>query len=278
MTAIAKIVTNNWRQYFLKPDEGFGTVYERFVLHRYFAWLKSRYDVHTLLEAPSFGATGVSGINSLWWASQRVEVTIVDQSLERMQSIQKVWRGTGLASRLVCQAPTSSILPFSDRSFDLSWNFAALWHVKDAGTYLGELTRVTKKALFLCVPNQQNICWKLRPHDTSDFDLDNIRTDWIISSLAAHNCKLVETGLFDVPPFPDIAMKKEDFLRRIGLSKLAGWMEAKKEGGGLCILDYFNGRSPEMERRVMKFGFLEQSPTWFKRLWAHHRFLLFEKN
>ncbi len=278
MTATAAMTTtNNWRQYFLNTHEGFGTTYERFVLHRYFSWLKTRYDIKSVLEAPSFGMTGVSGINSLWWASQRAEVTIVDQCLERMEAIQKVWSGLGLGVHMVCQSPASALLPFSDRSFDLSWNFAALWHVKDGETYLGELARVTKTALFLCVPNQQNICWKLRPHDAADFDLDNIRTDWIVSSLAAHNWRLVETGLFDVPPFPDIAMKKEDFLRRLGLNRLAKWTEPK-EGRGMCILDYFNGRSPAMERQVMKFGLLERSPAWFKRLWAHHRFLLFEKN
>jgi hypothetical protein len=269
--------TNNWRQYFLNPDEGFGTTYERFVLHRYFAWLKGRYEIYSVLEAPSFGMTGVSGINSLWWAWQRAKVTVVDQCLERMEAIQKVWRQVGLAAHLVCQSPASSLLPFSDRSFDMSWNFAALWHVKDGGTYLSELARVTKTALFVCVPNQQNIFWALRPHDASDFDLDNIRTDWIIPSLAAHGWRLVETGLFDVPPFPDIAMKKEDFLRRMGLGRLAKWMEAK-EGEGICILDYFTGRSPAMERQIMKFGLLERSPAWFKRLWAHHRFLLFEKD
>ena len=270
------IITNNWRQYFLDTDEGFGTTYERFVLHRHFAWLKTRYDIHSVLEAPSFGMTGVSGINSLWWAWQRADVTIVDQCLERMEAIQKVWRRMGLIAHLVCQSSASALLPFSDRSFDMSWNFCALGHVKDGGTYLRELARVTKTALFLCVSNQQNICWGLRPHDASDCDLDSIRSDWMISSLAAHNWRLAEAGLFDVPPFPDIAMKKEDFLRRVGLNRLAKWMEAK-EGEGTCILDHFAGRSPAMERQVMKFGLLEQSPAWFKRLWAHHRFLLFEK-
>ena len=78
------------------------------------------------------------------------------------------------------------------------------------------------------------------------------------------------------PPIPDIAMKKEEFLRRMGFDRLAKWMEAK-EGEGICTLNYFTGRSPAMERQVMKFSLLEQSPAWFKRLWAHHRFLLFEK-
>lgn len=278
MTATpAMTITSNWRKYFLRPDEGFGTTYERFVLHGYFSWLKTRYDIRSLLEAPSFGMSGVSGINSLWWAREGVEVTIVDQSLERIEAIQNVWRGIGVVAHMVCQSPASALLPFSDRSFDMSWNFAALWHVKDGGTYLRELARVTKKVLFLCVPNQQNILWALRPHDSREFELDNVRKDWIISSLAAHNWRLVKTGFFDVPPFPDIAMKKEDFVRRLGLGWLAKRMEAK-EGKAMCILDHFSGRSPAMERNVMKFSFLERSPAWFKRLWAHHCFLLFEKN
>jgi ubiquinone/menaquinone biosynthesis C-methylase UbiE len=267
---------NNWKQYFLNPDEGFGTVYERFVLHRYFNWLRARYDIHNVLEAPSFGMTGVSGINSLWWASHGVTVTIVDQCLERLEAIQKVWRATGLEANLVCQSPASALLPFSDRSFDLSWNFAALWHVRDAGTYLKELGRVTRTALYLCVPNQQNICWKLRPHDAADYYLENISIEWIISSLAAHDWRLVETGFFDAPPFPDIAMKKEDFLRRKGFNRLAKWMESKK-GRSASVLDYYSGRAPSLERQTMKLGFLENSPAWFKRVWAHHRFLLFER-
>ena len=277
MTATATTtLTNDWKRYFLHRDEGFGTTYERFVLHRYFTWLRTRYDIQSVLEAPSFGMVGVSGINSLWWASQQADVTVVDHCLERLEAIQKVWREVGLVARFACQSPASALLPFADRSFDMSWNFAALWHVKDAATYLSELARVTKRALFLCVPNQQNILWALRPHDPSVYNLENVRTDWIVSSLAAHNWRLAQTGFFDVPPFPDIAMKKEDFLKRMGLGWLAKWMESK-EGQGMCILDFFTGRSPEMERQVMKFSLLEHSPVWFKRFWAHHRFLLFEK-
>lgn len=277
MTATsAMIITNIWRQYYINPYEGFGTTYERFVLHRYFDMLKTRYGVKNVLEAPSFGMHGISGINSLWWAQQGADVTLVDQSPERVEAVQKVWRDTGLPAHMVCQSPESALLPFSDRTFDVSWNFAALWHVKDAETYLRELARVTRTAIFLCVPNQHNICWALRPHDSNDYYVDNINVDWIASCLTEHNWRLVETGFFDVPPFPDIAMKKEDFLKRLGMERVAKWME-KKEASGSCILDHFTGRSPAMERQVMKFGFLEHAPAWFKRLWAHHRFLLFER-
>jgi len=269
-------ITNSWEDYFLKPDEGLGTTYERFVLHRYFSWLKARYDIHTVLEAPSFGMTGVSGINSIWWASQGSKVTVVDQSPIRLESIQKVWTETGLSADFFCQSPASAVLPFADGSFDMAWNFAALWHVKDGGKYLTELARVTKKALFVCVPNKQNVCWVLRPHNSSDYELNNINTDWITSTLVPCGWRMVKTGCFDVPPWPDIAMKKENVLKMVGLGWLAKSMESSN-GEGRCILDYFKGQSPTMEKDIMKYGFLEQSPNWLKKWWAHHRFLLFEK-
>lgn len=270
-------ITNCWEEYFRNPNEGLGTTYERFVLHDYFSWLKSRYDVNSILEAPSFGMTGVSGINSLWWARQGVKVTIVDQSCARLTAIQNVWTTTGFAADFVFQAPDSAMLPFADGSFDVAWNFAALWHVKDGDTYLAELARVVRKALFLCVPNQQNVCWILRPHDSAEYELKNIDISRIISRLAPLGWQMSKTGLFDVPPWPDIAMKKENMLKTIGLGRLAKSVEST-DRAGLCILDYFSGRTPSMDKDILKYGFLEHSPNWLKKRWAHHRFLLFEKH
>ena len=270
-------ITSCWEDYFEKSHEGLGTTYERFILHHYFSELKTRYDVKTVLEAPSFGMTGVSGINSLWWAAQGAKVTVVDQSAARLDSIRKVWADTGLSAEFFCQDPSSTKLPYEDQSFDMAWNFAALWHVKDGDAYLRELSRVTKKTLFVCVPNKQNVCWVLRPHNPIDYEVKNIDLDRITSTLGNCGWRMSKTGFFDVPPWPDVAMKKENMLRTIGLSKMANSMETNKGGGGLCILDYFKGQSPSMEKDIMKYGFLEHSPTWLQRRWAHHRFLLFEK-
>jgi hypothetical protein len=116
----------------------------------------------------------------------------------------------------------------------------------------------------------------LRPHSASDYELKHINTEWIASCVGQLGWRLAETGYFDVPPWPDIAMKKEQVLNRVGLGRLARSMEAKK-ARGICILDYFAGRVPEMERLVMRYSRFEQSPDWLKKRWAHHRYLLFEK-
>ena len=277
MTKTATItISNCWEDYFRKHDEGLGTTYERFILHNYFSRLKDRYDIHTVLEAPSFGMTGVSGINSLWWAAQGAKVTIVDQDLPRLEAIEKVWREASLAAEFLYQPPTSAELPLADGSFDMAWNFAALWHVKDGEKYLSELSRVTRKVLFVCVPNKQNVCWVLRPHNSEEYELKHINTDWILSCLAPRGWRLVETGFFDVPPWPDIAMKKENMLKMVGLGRLAKSMDSG-DSKGLCILDYFSGQSPAMGKDILKYGFMEQSPNWLKKRWAHHRFLVLEK-
>jgi len=269
-------ITNCWEDYFRKPHEGLGTTYERFILHNYFSWLKDGYNIQTVLEAPSFGMTGVSGINSLWWASRGMKVTVVDQSQTRLEEIQKVWKGAGLRAEFIYQPATSAVLPFADGSFDMAWNFAALWHVKAGEEYLAELSRVARKALFVCVPNKQNVCWILRPHNADEYELNHINSDWIISCVEPRGWRLVKTGFFDVPPWPDIAMKKENMLKMVGLGRLAKSMESGK-AAGLCILDYFAGRSPAMGIDILKYGFMEQYPNWLKKWWAHHRFLLFEK-
>jgi hypothetical protein len=116
----------------------------------------------------------------------------------------------------------------------------------------------------------------LRPHSADEYELNHINSDWIISCVESRGWRLVESGFFDVPPWPDIAMKKENMLKMVGLGRVANSIETRK-AGGLCILDYFSGRSPAMEEEIMKYGFLERSPNWLKKWWAHHRFLLFEK-
>ncbi len=58
----------SWPDYFRTRHEGLGTVYERFMLQRIFEQLHRSIGVRSLVEVPSFGMTGISGINSLWWA------------------------------------------------------------------------------------------------------------------------------------------------------------------------------------------------------------------
>ena len=266
-----------WRDYFTDSHEGIGTTYERFVLHRLFGRLARRYDIHSVLEAPAFGMTGISDINSMWWSQRGHTVTVVDHDLPRIESAKQVWRGTHLAADFICATDGYAALPFEDAAFDLSWNFAALRHVGDLEAFLGELTRVTRRAVFLCMPNALGIGYVARrlldKRERDGAATRNTDPKRIQALMGARGWRLAERGLFDVPPWPDIAMKKEDLLRKMGFTRLADRVRPDARAG--CILDYFRGSDRGMEQRVMRYAFLEASPCAVKTFWAHHQYMLF---
>jgi len=271
-------VNEIWREYFRDPYEGLGTTYERFILHRLFERIRTRYSVQTVLEAPSFGMTGLSGINSLWWAHNSAKVTIVDDHEERIDLVKEVWQRLGFAASFVNQPSGFDILPFDDKSFDMSWNFASLWFIQDLKSFFEELTRITRKVIFICIPNRLGLGYLARrvfnKQEFTPLRVENLNTRKIKKIISSLDWVVSGEGLFDVPPWPDIAMKKEEFLKAIGLKRLAEAFE-RGNGEGVSILDYFSGKHGGLDKDILKYSFLENSPTIFKRFWAHHHYLIF---
>lgn len=274
-------VMNTWPSYFNNMDEGLGTTYERFILHRYFKQIKEDYKVNTLLEVPSFGMTGVSGINSLWWAQNGVRPTVVDSDQVRIDKALEVWRSIPLEAGFV-RCKDFSTLPFETGEFDMSWNFASLWFVADLTAFLSELARVTRKVIFICVPNRNGIGYRLRDwmnrDDLDGMYRDNIRPGRFIKELKVLNWQLHKSGYLDIPPWPDIAMKKEDMLNAVGLGFLTKPERQKidaRQTGRTCIVDYFNGSNPQLEKNILRYSFLEKAPFPVKQLWGHHRYFIF---
>ncbi|MGD9489566.1 MAG: class I SAM-dependent methyltransferase [Calditrichaceae bacterium] len=272
-------IVGNWESYFSDHDEGLGTTYERFILHKYFGKIKKQFDIKSILEVPSFGMTGVSGINSLWWANQGVETTVVDVNADRLNQIKKVWSDIPLKADLQLTDSLSS-LSFGDKSIDCSWNFASLWFVDDLDKFLTELTRITKKVIFISVPNRSGLGFLLRfgfrLKNKENFFLKHILPARIIKILKLKDWKLREEGYFDIPPWPDIPMKKEELFRKLGLGFIFNNKKSKNERSEeLCILNYFNGTQPEMENNILKYSILEKSPFPIKNLWGHHRYFIF---
>jgi len=269
----------DWKHYFETRHEGLGTTYERFVLHEYFRRIRNRYGVRTVLEAPAFGMTGISGINSLWWAMQGAQVTMVDHSRERLEAIKEVWHEISLKARLVYDPGTYTSLPFEDREFDMSWNFAALNPDLILEGFLRELTRITRKVIFMCVPNRMNLFSLLfsMPEGEGRFVQLRRMNSGVIQGIMGNNgWEMKDRGFLDVPPWPDIAMSKEDLFRKIGLKRYAKDLEKGiAEGHGICILDYYSGRNKRMKQEICRYGLLENSPGWVKTIWAHHQYLVF---
>lgn len=274
-----------WKDYFTTDrNEGLGSSYERIMLNRMLSRLQQRYGFTSLLEAPSFGFTGLSGINSLGVAQQHgVHATVVDTDRERLALIQGLWQEAHTPMTPVA-VENYLKLPFADKSFDCSWNFASLWFAEEPSVLLKELARVTRKAVIISVPNQHGTGYRLRKFlSKGEFErrLNEaaISKKRIISQMDDCHWKLAEWDYIDVPPFPDIAMKKEDFADLLHL----GWLlrllsNGQGEGPAyLCIMDYYTGKNPAFADEMLKHAWVERfAPRFFKYFWGHHIYLVFE--
>ncbi|MCD6375022.1 MAG: class I SAM-dependent methyltransferase [Caldisericaceae bacterium] len=278
-------IIDTWPEYFENPHEGLGTTYERFLLHGFFQRLDQQFNIEQVLEAPSFGMTGISGINSLWWAKKQKQVTVVDDHLERLTKIQKIWQQLQLQASF-CLTERFEKLPFADQSFDLSWNFASLWFVKDLPAFCVELSRLTRQVIFICVPNRYGVGYQIRlrwPGGTKpELQYQNIGTSNIRKELERLNWRLAEKGYFDVPPWPDFPLKKEVLFDKLKVGFLLKLFSKQKKlsatGERMTILDYFSNQRPDLEQEVFKFKFLEKAPFPIRQLWAHHQYLIFVKD
>ena len=124
-------MSDTWRKYLTDYNEGLGLVYERFVLNDFLDDLRQRHRLHAVLEAPLYGMAGVSGINDVVFARHGVQVTMVDDTPERIAGVQRIWRDDlQLPAGFVCIPPDRwGQLPFADDSFDLTWQWAGLWYI-----------------------------------------------------------------------------------------------------------------------------------------------------
>jgi SAM-dependent methyltransferase len=278
---VAIPILKRWRSYFEdSPHEGLGSSYERVILNLKLEGLRQKYQITTCLEVPVFGFTGLSGINSLDLAKKGVQVTVVDNHQDRLRLIEDAWKRVGARFSGTCVKEFSP-LSFGDKVFDMSWNFSAMWFVDDIHNFLKELTRITQKVIFICVPNRLGMGFLSQKYISGAELREELKEEYIIpknicSLMLLFGWKLVEKGYIDAPPWPDIGMKKEEFLKLFGL----GSMLKKREESAqqpLTIMDYYGGNDPKFPEKMLRHYWFEQkAPRFVKALWAHHRYLLFE--
>jgi len=270
---------DTWESYFDTMDEGIGTTYERFILHRYFEKLRLDFDINKIVEVPSFGMTGVSGINSLWWGKEGIHPVVIDTDRGRIEKAENIWRTLGYPVEFKFMENVNT-LPFPDKSFDLSWNFASLWFIQDLERFFMELRRITKKVIFICIPNRFGLGYIFRnlihSGEIEDLYLKNIHPKYLKTILKNLDMPLKETGYLDVPPWPDIAMKKEEMLKKIGFLLKNNTDNDDTLFEKKCIVDYFNGTKPNLEKDTLKYDFLENAPAFIKLLWGHHRYFIID--
>jgi hypothetical protein len=275
--------TNTWRKYLTDYNEGLGLVYERFVLNDFLEQLRQKYDLQSVLEAPLYGMAGVSGINDVVFAQNGVKVTLVDDDAERLCGVNRIWReDLQLPVNLVYNPPDRwGQLPFADRSFDLTWCWAALWYIQNPAGLLAELARTSRKLVFVAMPNNLQVGYWMRKlvidreffrrHDESWTDIGRIRR-----VLQANGVEIIDQGVLDVPPWPDTVMPANEVLKRLGIRSKQLEEQFTGDGWRWSTMAYYLGQEPDLYDRVMKYAWLDHAslPWQIKAVWAHHRYLL----
>lgn len=276
-------IINDWEKYYQHPHEGLGSSYERVVLNDLLLATAKKHSVKTALESPSFGFTGISGINLMDLADSGVKVTLQDNDPQRLELIQELWQRLDRPLQAELN-PDFRSLNHPDGAFDLSFSFSALWFVPDLKTFLTELARVTAKVIFISVPNRSGIGYKLQLRDYSpekypELNLGHIDPASIISILGKLGWKLENSGYFDCPPWPDIGMTKEELLGKwLRIKSAPKVEEAAKTDKYLSILSHYEGKDPDFEKRMRKLQWFEKiAPKPFKKIWAHHFRLVFSR-
>lgn len=271
-----------WEKYLTDYNEGLGLVYERFVLDDFLAALCRSEGIETVLEAPIYGMAGVSGINSAMLARAGYRVTLVDDTPDRAAHVRRIWRELGLtADTMVISPDRWSSLPLPDRHFDLTWNWAALWYLPDAAGLLRELVRLSRHLIFIAMPNTLQVGYWLRKFV---LDRDFFRTvdeRWadmgrIRRVLEASGARILDTGVLDVPPWPDTVMPAGEVLKRLGVRSRRLQARFSSDGWHWSTMAYYTGTQPELRARVLRYAWLDHAPLpWqLKAVWAHHRWLL----
>lgn len=271
-----------WKKYLTDWNEGLGVVYERFVLNDYLDGIVDRYGIRTVLEAPLYGMAGVSGINSVRLAERGCPVTLVDDNRERLAGVAKIWERLDRPVELVHHRDFGR-LPFADNSFDLAWEWAGLWYLPDAGALLRELVRVSRRLVFVAMPNNIQVGYLLRKYVIDRDFFPTVDEKWvqmgrIKKTLAATGVTFVDEGVLDVPPWPDTVMPAAEVLKRLGIKSKKLEAQFTGDGWSWSTMAYYLGEQPELRDQVMRYAWLDHVslPWQLKAIWAHHRYVLGE--
>ena len=261
-------------------DEGLGTVYERFMLNHYFNSIIDSFQLQTILEVPLYGMTGLTGINSVQFAKRGCNVTLVESEKKRIDEAENLWNILSEKCEIYHHEKLYK-LPFKSNSFDLVWNFAALWHLQNPASLIDEICRVSSNLVLIFLPNKTQIGYVLRKYVLDKDFFNNVDETWldlkkIKSILKKNGYQKFEEGIIDIPPWPDTCMPIKDLLAKFGIQNNKSNPDLKENDWIWDIMSYYLGENKKLEQDVTKFSFLESSklPKTLKQFWAHHRYIL----
>jgi nucleoside-diphosphate-sugar epimerase len=269
----------DWRGYVADPDEGLGTVYERFALRDVLQAAVDRTGSQSLLHAPLFGMMGFPGLDAVFLAQKGLRVGLLDFSPERLEAVRAQWEELGLhpETHLVDSPDPRQWPERLDREYDLVFSFAALWWFEDPWAVIEAQTRWANRAVLACVPNM-NVFLRARARLWHQGLFDRLNAEALdrqalVAAGRRNGLADVDTGLFDIPPFPDTSVPLAKVVRAV-LGK--GEEQAEDGAWRWSIVPYLKGDQPDLEERVAKLAAWERYlPKAIAPGLAHHRYTLF---
>lgn len=275
-------IIKSWQDYYPVAHEGLGSSYERIILNRLIMRLYEAEGYENALETPCFGFTGISGINLVALAQSGCQVMLEDHDPQRAALIRKSWQQLDLPLQIRLN-PGYTKLDYADKSVDFGFNFSALWFVQNLSKFIAEFCRVIRQDILICVPNRDGIGFKgqlkgYSPEEYPDLYPRHIDPKSIVWLMRKQGWNLMKQGYIDCPPWPDIGMSKEDFIsEKLGRNSSTADQEQKQVDNPLSIMPYYQGEDPDFERRMLRlYPFELLAPRFFKRIWAHHYYMLFQ--
>ena len=279
----------DWRGYVEDPDEGLGTVYERFALRDVLDSAVAQTGATSVLHAPLFGMMGFPGLDAVFLARRGVRVGLLDIDAERLEAVRAQWAELGLEPEThLVDGPDARTWPATlSEQYDLVFSFAALWWFDDPWAVLAAQARWAEKGVLSCVPNR-NVFMRMRArlwHKDLFERLNEEALDAGAQSTAAAGLGLrsVGTGLFDIPPFPDTSVPLAKVVRALIPSRRKAVAAVPAERGeadegawAWSILPHLKGDDDDMEARIARLTVLERHlPATIAPALAHHRYTLF---
>jgi len=273
-----------------EKDTGLGTTYERVAVARLLSRIASERDIATVLEGPTDGITGISGLNSVPLAQRGADVELVLGAPDEVDLARRAWEALGLSERLTLRESSDGTLGAGGRTFDLVWNFNSLPQVGDPDGLLDEMCDASARYVMVFVSNTKNYGFPVhRLHHKAAGE------EWVHGNISVMNAgeiakKLGERGfhvvdklLVDTPWWPDIDSPIEEvaatflpFLRK----RLSGGTERLEHyTWTIDTLPYFDEeRLAKLMDEIEKHFIIERSRfTPLKLLFAHHRGVLAER-
>jgi len=244
-------------------NEGLGSAYERVMLQDLLPRLLQKTKAKTILEFPAKITKGWD--NHVLLKDYLVTVADYDFSLRNSWPFAKKPRFIAVSKKT--------------GTFDLVWNFA-LFHQHQR--MFKAMDIMTNRYVLLFTPNFFN--WGAPLHwafhlvtgtgcsHPEHGPINLMYVDGLANFVRRRGYRVLETGYFDLPPWPDFAFSKVELGKHFPFSLL--WSEQKVEQSKKEEFDY-----KSMYETIEKSATWERKgvPRWVQSILAHHQFVLAEK-